>query len=162
MTTVRTFTCDDMFRFSNINLDPLTETYSLAFYLQYMAMWPDYFSVVESTDDKLMGYIMGKAEGSHSDWHGHVTALTVSPVYRRLGLAQQMMNLLENITDAVYKAYYVDLFVRKSNQVAIDMYQKFGYIVYRTVIGYYSGDDEEDAYGNFSLLFSSFLVCLFS
>eukprot|EP00126_Sphaerothecum_destruens_P002655 Sdes_comp16089_c0_seq1m5296 len=109
-----------------------------------------------------MGYIMGKAEGSHSDWHGHVTALTVSPVYRRLGLAQQMMNLLENITDAVYKAYYVDLFVRKSNQVAIDMYQKFGYIVYRTVIGYYSGDDEEDAYGNFSLLFSSFLVCLFS
>jgi N-terminal acetyltransferase B complex catalytic subunit len=38
----------------------------------------------------------------------------------------------------------VDLFVRVSNAVAINMYRKLGYIVYRTVIGYYSG--EEDAY----------------
>ena len=85
MTTVRRFNCDDLFRFNNINLDPLTETYSLAFYLQYMAVWPEYFSVVESPDNRLMGYIMGKAEGTGEDWHGHVTALTVAPVYRRLG-----------------------------------------------------------------------------
>jgi len=37
--------------------------------------------------------------------------------------------------------------VRKSNQIAIDMYKQFQYVVYRTVLGYYSGDNDEDAYG---------------
>lgn len=31
MTEVRRFTCDDMFRFNNVNLDPLTETVSILF-----------------------------------------------------------------------------------------------------------------------------------
>lgn len=46
-------------------------------------------------------------------------------------------------------AYFVDLFVRVSNKVAISMYQALGYIVYRTVLDYYSGNPDEDAYGNF-------------
>lgn len=41
--------------------------------------------------------------------------------------------------------YFVDLFVRKSNQSAIQMYRKMGYSVYRTVLDYYSEPDE-DAY----------------
>lgn len=45
------------------------------------------------------------------------------------------------------KAYFVDLFVRVSNKVAINMYKNLGYIVYRTVLEYYSGDPDEDAYG---------------
>lgn len=45
------------------------------------------------------------------------------------------------------KAYFVDLFVRVSNKVAINMYTNLGYIVYRTVLEYYSGDPDEDAYG---------------
>jgi N-terminal acetyltransferase B complex catalytic subunit len=32
----------------------------------------------------------------------------------------------------------VDLFVRASNKVAIEMYQKLGYSIYRTVNKYYS------------------------
>ena len=62
MTTVRPFTCDDMFRFNKINLDPLTETYGLSFYLEYLAHWPEYFQVAESLNGDLMGYIMGKSE----------------------------------------------------------------------------------------------------
>lgn len=46
-----------------------------------------------------------------------------------------------------YNAYFVDLFVRASNSVAINMYKKFGYIIYRRVLGYYSGLEEEDAFG---------------
>lgn len=45
--------------------------------------------------------------------------------------------------------YFVDLFVRVSNLVAINMYQALAYIVYRTVLEYYSGDPDEDAYGKF-------------
>ena len=42
------------------------------------------------------------------------------------------------------RGYFVDLFVRKSNGLAIGMYSAMGYSVYREVIGYYSG--EENAY----------------
>ena len=45
MTTIRPFKCEDMFRFNKMNLDSLTETYGLSFYLQYLAHWPEYFQV---------------------------------------------------------------------------------------------------------------------
>lgn len=45
------------------------------------------------------------------------------------------------------KCFFVDLFVRVSNKVAVNMYRKLGYEVYRTVLEYYSGDVDEDAYG---------------
>ncbi|KAG0712296.1 N-alpha-acetyltransferase 20 [Chionoecetes opilio] len=146
MTTLRPFRCEDMFHFNNVNLDPLTETYGLSFYLQYLAHWPEYFQVAESSSGVIMGYIMGKAEGHGENWHGHVTALTVAPEYRRLGLAKQLMAILEDISEKK-RCYFVDLFVRVSNVVAITMYKKLGYIVYRTVLQYYSGDPDEDAYG---------------
>jgi ribosomal protein S18 acetylase RimI-like enzyme len=49
-----------------------------------------------------------------------------------------------------HDAYFVDLFVRKSNSLAIDMYRRLGYSVYRCVRGYYTGGGkelDEDAYG---------------
>ena len=39
--------------------------------------------------------VMGKTEGFDEDWHGHVTALTVGPEFRRLGLAETLMERLE-------------------------------------------------------------------
>ncbi len=56
-----------------------------------------------------------------------------------------------------YNAYFVDLFVRMSNALAIGMYKKFGYIVYRQVIKYYAG--EEDAYGTQSLHWHALFLC---
>jgi N-terminal acetyltransferase B complex catalytic subunit len=153
---LRRFTCGDLLRFNNINLDVLTETYNLGFYLQYLSTWPEYFMVEEAPHSsgssssggeggRLTSYIMGKAEGKGEKWHGHVTAVTVAPEYRRLGRAKLMMDLLEEVSNEGYHAYFVDLFVRVSNTLAIRMYEKFGYSVYRQVLGYYSG--EEDAYG---------------
>lgn len=72
--------------------------------------------------------------------------MTVAPAYRRLGLAKTLMTDLESISSHVYNAYFVDLFVRASNSLAIGMYEKFGYVRYRRVLGYYSGDDSEDAW----------------
>ena len=45
--------------------------------------------------------VMGKAEGSvaREEWHGHVTALSVAPEFRRLGLAAKLMELLEEISE---------------------------------------------------------------
>lgn len=42
---------------------------------------------------------MGKTEGRNEEWHGHVSAITVSPAHRRLGLASMMMDLLEHVSD---------------------------------------------------------------
>lgn len=44
--------------------------------------------------------------------------------YRRQRLAQKLMSDLEDITEKVHKAYFVDLFVRVSNASAIQMYNK--------------------------------------
>lgn len=149
MTTLRPLAVDDLFRFNNVNLDELTETYNQSFYLQYLSQWPEYFQVQEAPDGRLMGYIMGKVEGKGTDWHGHVTAVTVAPEFRRLGLAKTLMKNLEDISENVHNGYFVDLFVRVSNSLAIAMYEKMGYTVYRRVIGYYSGTPqtaEEDAF----------------
>lgn len=94
-----------------------------------------------------MYYYKGKAEGKEKLWHGHVTAVTVSPEYRRLGLAKLLMDYLELCSGEkdCYNSYFVDLFVRTSNALAIAMYRRLGYVVYRRVLDYYSG--EEDAFG---------------
>jgi len=49
---------------------------------------------------------MGKAEGSAENWHGHVTALTVAPEYRRLGLAAKLMHSLEDVSEKYVKLHY--------------------------------------------------------
>lgn len=105
--------------------------------------------------------MLGKAEGANAEWHGHITALTVAPEYRRLYLARKMIDNLEMISEQIYKGFFVDLYVRCANQVAINMYEGLGYSVYRRVREYYGslgvgrgGRDEEDAFGTFRLLLS--------
>eukprot|EP00010_Vexillifera_abyssalis_P009023 CAMPEP_0201550728 /NCGR_PEP_ID=MMETSP0173_2-20130828/7043_1 /ASSEMBLY_ACC=CAM_ASM_000268 /TAXON_ID=218659 /ORGANISM="Vexillifera sp., Strain DIVA3 564/2" /LENGTH=172 /DNA_ID=CAMNT_0047960789 /DNA_START=72 /DNA_END=590 /DNA_ORIENTATION=+ len=144
MSITRDFVADDLFRFNNVNLDLLTETYNLGFYLEYMSSWPDYQAILTHPNGKQMGYVMGKVEGEGENWHGHVTAVTVAPPFRRIGLATRLMDFLEGVSQDLFDSYFVDLFVRVSNDVAVSMYKKMGYSIYRQVIGYYSG--EEDAY----------------
>ncbi|KAM6211952.1 LOW QUALITY PROTEIN: N-alpha-acetyltransferase 20-like [Sarcoramphus papa] len=138
MTTLHAFTCDDLFHFNNVNLDPLIETYGIPFCLQYLAHWPEHF---------IVGYIMGKAEGSvaREEWHGHATAPSVAPECRRLGLATKFMELLEGISEKK-GGFFVDLFVRVSNQVAVNMYKQLGYSVYQQYYSASSGETDEDAY----------------
>lgn len=42
---------------------------------------------------------MGKIEGTGESWRGHVTALSVDHVYRRLGIAAKLMRGLEEISE---------------------------------------------------------------
>jgi N-terminal acetyltransferase B complex catalytic subunit len=96
-------------------------------------------------DGLLKRLVFGKAEGKNTDWHGHVSAVSVSPLYRRLGIAGRLMSHFEQISEDG-KGYFVDLFVRVGNKNAIEMYERMGYTVYRRVVGYYSEPDE-DAFG---------------
>lgn len=97
---------------------------------------------------------MGRVEGEGRNRHGHVTALAVGSAYRRLGIATSLMAYFEAECDRQGEGahdgplYYVDLFVRPSNKVAVEMYRGFGYAVYRRILGYYaSAGRGEDAFG---------------
>lgn len=61
-------------------------------------------------------------------WHGHVTALTVAPQSRRLGLAQGLTKALERGCEQ-QNAWFVDLFVREGNKTAIDLYEGLGSVL---------------------------------
>ena len=41
---------------------------------------------------------MGRPEGTGKELHGHVTALTVGPQYRRIGVANKLMEMLEQVS----------------------------------------------------------------
>ncbi|CAI2381926.1 unnamed protein product [Moneuplotes crassus] len=153
MTTIRPFSMFDLLKYNNINIDILTETFYTKFYGDYLNKWPEYCVVVENSTSKIQGYLMGKVEGSQDPekktWHGHVTAITVDPDFRKQGLARSLMNYLEEITAKVHDGWFVDLFVRSTNKIAIDMYKSLGYSLYRRVLEYYSGDAKnpgEDAW----------------
>lgn len=57
---------------------------------------------------------MGKAEGYDENWHGHVTAVTVAPEFRRLGLAKTLMDSLENVSENLYVSLFGSLYIRQS------------------------------------------------
>jgi N-terminal acetyltransferase B complex catalytic subunit len=137
-------TCDDLFRFASTNLDPLTETYNIGFYLQYLSRWPSMCSMQEGASGRISSYMVGKAEGRASEWHGHVSALTVAPEFRRLGLAGTLMAELERVSEKDYNGFFVDLFVRVGNAVAVRLYASLGYTVYRRVLRYYGAGGGPD------------------
>lgn len=80
---------------------------------------------------------MGKLESQHpsmrtsehyTPWHGHITVLTVAPSYRRLGHARRLTEALERVSDN-NDAWFVDLYVRAGNKVAVDMYKGMGCVL---------------------------------
>uniref|UniRef100_A0A3B3TYE4 N-alpha-acetyltransferase 20 n=1 Tax=Poecilia latipinna TaxID=48699 RepID=A0A3B3TYE4_9TELE len=117
--------------------------YGIPFYLQYLAHWPEYFIVAEAPGGELMGYRIGGAGGVARPRHGSVGGPGVqTPRPGRQAHGDAGGDLREG-------GFFVDLFVRVSNQVAVNMYKRLGYSVYRTVIEYYSasnGEPDEDAY----------------
>jgi N-terminal acetyltransferase B complex catalytic subunit len=149
MSTIRSFEMFDLLKFNNVNLDVLTETFYTHFWGTYFTKWQEYCVVSENSQGRFQGWLLGKIEGDNVEtdsiksWHGHVSGVTVAPEFRRQGLARVMMDYLEEITTKRHNAWFVDLFVRASNSVAIGMYEKLGYIVYRRVLGYYSGGADE-------------------
>jgi N-terminal acetyltransferase B complex catalytic subunit len=154
MPIVRRVKPSDLFHMNHCNLDPYTENYDIGFYMSYLMKWPSMFQCVEE-HGKIVGYIIGKVESSpphlqHSPhylpWHGHVTALTIAPEYRRLGYGKLLTEALERACDA-QNAWFVDLFVRMSNKTAIKMYESMGYSTFRVVVDYYADNLTDPAAG---------------
>ncbi|KAK4547016.1 hypothetical protein LTR36_001237 [Oleoguttula mirabilis] len=165
MSSLRPMTPMDLLKFNPCNLDHLTETYNIGFYLDYFTRWPQLCKVIEGANGQIEAYILGKVEASpdqapvepydpglkiyqkkypnYLPWHAHITCLTVAPAARRLGHATKLSEALEQAGDE-HNAWFVDLFVRVENEAAIKLYKKMGYSVYRRITDYYN--DGSDAY----------------
>ena len=102
MSTIRPFSIWDTLKFSNVNLDCLTETFYTRFYGEYLIKWGEYCVSSVNSLGTIEGYHLGKVEGDKDpekkQWHGHVSAVTVDPDFRKQGLARSLMDLCEKIT----------------------------------------------------------------
>ena len=135
----------DLLHMEGVNLDPLTETYSIDFYLEYLSKWPEMCHVMMDINREIVAYIIGKLESSpawnlpsktpydpntntndqYLPWHAHITALSVAPHARRHGHAKRLTACLEFEAERA-DAWFVDLFVRADNQKAIKLYENMG------------------------------------
>lgn len=75
--------------------------------------------VVCVNDDKLAGYIIV----DNKNYPGFIVPLEVMKPYRGLGLSKKLLN------DAIRKYGAIDLCVYKNNEIAINLYKKFGFVI---------------------------------
>lgn len=143
--------CDpsDIIPVMEINLKTLPEHYSDYFYESLLAELPEAFLVAE-TEKKLVGYIMCKIEYGFSNFKklgfvkkGHVVSVAVLPEHRQKGIGralieEALIGVKLKKTDELY------LEVRCSNNEAIRLYEKLGFVIKQRLKTYYR--DGEDAY----------------
>lgn len=109
---------------------------------------PQLSYVAEDDKGNIVGYVLAKMEepepGEESK-HGHITSLAVKRPFRRLGLAQKLMNQASYAMVECFDAQYVSLHVRKSNRAALNLYtNSLRFKILEIEPKYYA--DGEDAY----------------
>lgn len=107
-----------------------------------------YAFLVAECDGRIAGYAMSRIlrkfdlRGLGVKRIGHIMSLAVEPSFRRRGIGR---DLLDRTMDALWGngANELQLEVRVSNQLALEMYRNAGFKDERVIPGYYS--DGEDA-----------------
>jgi len=170
---IRRATEADIDQVIEVNLRSLPENYWYGFYQYVLSEWGDLFLVAE-IGGKIVGYMMNRVEETHdrvlmglenelepahkrsgpldvfkrvfsgSARVGHVISIAVLQEYRRRGIGSALMSEALKIFEEKYDVDSVYLEVRVSNQPAINMYERFGFVKARIIRGYYR--DGEDAY----------------
>ncbi|MGI0101400.1 MAG: ribosomal protein S18-alanine N-acetyltransferase [Nitrosotalea sp.] len=143
--------CDpsDIIPVMEINLKTLPEHYSDYFYESLLAELPEAFLVAE-IEKKLVGYIMCKIEYGFSNFKklgfvkkGHVVSVAVLPDHRQKGIGRALVEeSMEGVKLKKSDELYLE--VRCSNNEAIKLYEKLGFIIKQRLKAYYR--DGEDAY----------------
>ena len=143
--------CDpsDLIPVMEINMKTLPEHYSDYFYESLLAELPESFLVAE-VNRKLVGYIMCKIEYGFSNFKklgfvkkGHVVSVAVLEEHRKKGIGRALVE--ESIAGTkIKKADELYLEVRCSNNEAVRLYEKIGFVIKQRIKSYYR--DGEDAY----------------
>lgn len=143
--------CDpsDIIPVMEINMKTLPEHYSDYFYESLLAELPESFLVAE-VNKRIVGYIMCKIEFGFSNFKklgfvkkGHVVSVAVLDEHRKKGIGkglveEAMVGIKTKKADELY------LEVRCSNNDAVRLYEKIGFVIKQRIKAYYR--DGEDAY----------------
>ncbi|KAI8511084.1 N-alpha-acetyltransferase 10 [Branchiostoma belcheri] len=137
---------EDLMNMQHCNLLCLPENYQMKYYFYHGLSWPQLSYVAEDEKKKIVGYVLAKMEEDPDEApHGHITSLAVKRSYRRLGLAQKLMDQASRAMVENFNAKYVSLHVRKSNRAALNLYQTtLKFTISEIEPKYYA--DGEDAY----------------
>ncbi|KAJ1938284.1 N-terminal acetyltransferase A complex catalytic subunit ard1 [Linderina pennispora] len=148
MITIRQARAGDQIGMQNCNLHNLPENYQMKYYLYHFATWPQLSFVAENEQGRVVGYVLAKMDddaGAQPPLDGHITSLSVMRSYRRLGLADRLMNQAQRAMVEIFGAKGVSLHVRVSNTAAYSLYKNtLKFEVDHTEEKYYA--DGEDAY----------------
>ncbi len=132
------------------DLDAISEVEAASF---KKGAWPKKAIEAEFKENELSRILVDEEDGKVVAWldfmitftSATVMAIAVSPDYRRRGIASSLMDEMERICRSQEgdQVEWITLEVRKSNQAAIDLYKKKGYVFVTTKRAYY--EDGEDA-----------------
>jgi len=137
---------EDLMNTQHCNLLCLPENYQMKYYFYHGLSWPQLSYVAEDADGRIVGYVLAKMEeDSDEEPHGHITSLAVKRSFRRLGIAQKLMDQTARAMIESFNAKYVSLHVRVSNRAALNLYMNtLKFQVSEVEPRYYA--DGEDAY----------------
>jgi len=146
---IRRADSSDLISVMEINLQTLPEHYSDYFYESLLGEAPEAFLVGE-IPGKVVAYIMCKIEYGFSNFKklgfvkkGHVVSVAVLDEYRRKGIGRAIVEeAIKGIKSKKADELYLE--VRCSNNEAVVLYEKLGFIVKQRLRAYYR--DGEDAY----------------
>lgn len=93
--------------------------------------------VVESGDERIVGYLVADSVPNHGHVIGHVKDLAVAPDRRGEGIARRLLSAGLSILASEGDAR-VKLEVREDNEPAISLYREFGFELQRRIPQYYA------------------------
>jgi len=117
--------------------------YSDGFYRELLG--DDYITVlafaIEEKTAKLVGVATGRSQDRHSGCRrineGYISTLGVSPSWRRKGLGKFILFVIAELLRRERKCEIISLHVEATNQAAIQMYQRGGYVVTERLHNHY-------------------------
>jgi ribosomal-protein-alanine N-acetyltransferase len=112
-------------------------TYNMFYYELTQNRYARYF--VLEKDKEIIGYLGLWHKGSSF----HITNIAIIKKSRRKGYGEKLLKFVEKIA-ITYKIKKISLEVRKSNYIAQNMYEKYGYKVIKVWKNYYR-EEKEDA-----------------
>jgi len=93
-------------------------------------------SLVAKANGEIIGFIIGTIYSERNLLTGHILTIDISPIHRRKGIAQKLLQA----TEKIFKEKGVkvcSLEVREDNIAALRLYQKFGYKKVAKLKNYY-------------------------
>ena len=128
------------------HIDPILEISILSFHTPWSRE-----AFMSELDNKFARYVVAKKDGIVVGYggmwliidEGHITNIAIHPEYRGIGIASMILEALLDICK-LELADSATLEVRRSNQVAQNLYKKYGFLEDGIRKSYYE-DNKEDA-----------------